>query len=91
MPIELSNHNSQQIIMNIINNLKEHGGINIDTKKYLAVLLSKEAAISTNKILNDQEMQHLVDSLFACTQPDISPEGKPTLTIIGVEELDKRL
>ncbi|MDR1055724.1 MAG: DNA mismatch repair endonuclease MutL [Prevotellaceae bacterium] len=90
-PIELSANSIEYTINGILNGLKEHGGINIDTRKYVAVLMAKTAAIGVNRVLNEQEMQHLVDSLFACTQPDISPEGKSTLTIIGMDELDKRI
>jgi DNA mismatch repair protein MutL len=36
------------------------------------------------------EMQDLVDKLFACQQPNLSPDGKPTITILGVDELEKR-
>lgn len=91
LPIELSTNNVSEIINNIISTLKEHGGLQqYETHKSIANILAKSAAIGSNRALNDHEMQHLVDSLFACTQPDISPEGKPTLTIIGVDELDKR-
>ena len=90
MPIELGQSDANQIINDIIISIKEYGGINIDTKKYIATLMAKNAAIKPNQMLNEQEMQYLVDSLFACTQPDISPEGKPTLTIVGMDELEKR-
>lgn len=90
-PIELSANNAHTLINTILNDIKEHGAINLDIKKQVAITLAKSAAIGVSQSLNEQEMQHLVDSLFACTQPDISPEGKPTLTIIGTDELDKRL
>ena len=35
-------------------------------------------------------MQVLVDQLFQCTIPEITPGGKPTMSIIGSEELNKK-
>jgi DNA mismatch repair protein MutL len=36
-----------------------------------------------------EEMKALVDELFACKVPDVSPGGKPIIQIISVEDLDK--
>jgi DNA mismatch repair protein MutL len=39
--------------------------------------------------LQPEEMDHLVDQLFACSSPNFSPDGKPVLTIIPMEEIEK--
>ena len=35
-------------------------------------------------------MENLFDTLFACQAPNYSPKGKPVISIITLEEIDKR-
>jgi len=53
--------------------------------------MAKAAAIGYNRNLSAFEMQELVDKLFACNHPNFSPDGKKVLTIIEMDELDKKL
>ncbi|MDR0730015.1 MAG: DNA mismatch repair endonuclease MutL [Prevotellaceae bacterium] len=56
----------------------------------LAVSLAKAAAGNSHESLTSFEAQALIDNLFACREPSLSPEGKPTLQIISIEEIDRR-
>jgi DNA mismatch repair protein MutL len=33
----------------------------------------------------------MIDQLFACASPNFSPDGKPTLAIIPLEDIEKFL
>jgi DNA mismatch repair protein MutL len=35
-------------------------------------------------------MEDLFDTLFACSGPNYSPKGKPVISILTMEEIDKR-
>jgi DNA mismatch repair protein MutL len=48
------------------------------------------SAIQYGKVLNQGEMEDLFDTLFACQAPNYSPKGKPVISIITLEEIDKR-
>jgi len=48
------------------------------------------SAIPYGKILNHNEMENLFDTLFACQSPNYSPKGKPVISIISLEDIDKR-
>lgn len=75
----------------IITSLKEEQTtIQGDTHQKLATSMAKAASIGYNKALTPVEMQDLVDKLFACQHPNLSPEGKGILTIISLDELEKR-
>jgi DNA mismatch repair protein MutL len=52
--------------------------------------MSAAAAINYGKQLSRQEMELLFDMLFACSSPNYSPSGKPVVTILSVEEIDKK-
>lgn len=73
--------------------LEEYKNSPVDAKgkvrEQVAISLAKAAAINYGTELKPEEMNHLIDSLFACGTPNYSPEGKPVLSIIQLEDLEK--
>jgi len=51
--------------------------------------LAWQQAIKAGTSLTQKEMKHLVEDLFACATPNITPNGKPTYTSFKKTELDK--
>jgi DNA mismatch repair protein MutL len=56
----------------------------------LAAGMACASAIPYGKALNRHEMEDLIDTLFACSSPNYSPKGKPVISIITLDEIDKR-
>ena len=56
----------------------------------LAKSLANGMAVRTGILLNPAEQQHLVNKLFACKEPNLSPFNKTVFSKISVEELDKK-
>jgi len=40
-------------------------------------------------MLSEKEMRHLVQDLFACEQPNISPDGNPTYLEFKQDQLER--
>jgi DNA mismatch repair protein MutL len=59
-------------------------------KEKVAAAMACATAIQYGKSLSHEEMENLFDILFACKAPNYSPKGKPVITIITLEEIDKR-
>lgn len=59
-------------------------------KEKVAAALASASAIPYGKPLTHKEMEDLFDTLFACAGPNYSPTGKPVISIIATEEIDKR-
>jgi len=59
-------------------------------KEKVASAMASASSIPYGKTLSSGEMENLFDTLFACKAPNYSPKGKPVITIITIEELDKR-
>ena len=59
-------------------------------KEKIAIAMACASAIPYGKILNQNEMEEFFDTLFACQSPNYSPKGKPVISIITLEEIDKR-
>ena len=59
-------------------------------KEKLAAAMASASAIPYGKPLSNIEMETLFDSLFSCSLPNYTPKGKAIVSIITVDELDKR-
>jgi len=59
-------------------------------REKFAAAMAGASAIPYGKTLVQGEMEDLFDTLFACGSPNYSPKGKPVISIITLEELDKR-
>lgn len=56
----------------------------------VSAALAAASAIPYGKPLTQNEMEDLFDTLFACRGPNYSPGGKPVISILTSEEIDKR-
>lgn len=56
----------------------------------LARSLAKSTGIKKGQQLGIEEMQTLIDELFACEQPFYTPSGKPTTVTVPLNELEKK-
>ena len=52
--------------------------------------LAKSMSIKNGQNLNPNEMEYIVNGLFACKEPNVSPFQKPTFITMSVDDLDKK-
>jgi DNA mismatch repair protein MutL len=90
-PASLPAIDAAQLLEELLLTLHENAA-DLKTQRHekLALSLAKAAAGTSGEPLNTSEAQALVDNLFACKEPALSPEGKATLQIITMEEIDRR-
>jgi DNA mismatch repair protein MutL len=77
----------EELINNLQNEIPESSFSQSDT---IAKSMAKSLAVKSGTYLTDKEQENLVNSLFACKEPTISPFQKPTFITFTVEDLDKR-
>nr|WP_321222776.1 DNA mismatch repair endonuclease MutL [uncultured Psychroserpens sp.] len=63
---------------------------NFSATDLLAKSMSKSLAIKTGQNLTRFEQEHLVNSLFACKEPTVSPTNKVTFITMSVDDFDKK-
>ncbi len=69
---------------------KEKGGdIRGERDRMVAWALARTGAIKPGKVLMPREMRELLDQLFACREPGLTPDGKAVFRIIPLEDIDK--
>ncbi len=56
----------------------------------LAKSLAKSMAVKSGNLLHSTEQQHIVNRLFACKEPSLSPSNKSIFVTLTVDELDKK-
>ncbi len=63
---------------------------NLSLTDLLAKSMAKSLAIKTGQRLNKHEQEHLVNSLFACKEPSVTPSNKPIFITMKLEDFDKK-
>ena len=91
IPVNIKEHEIgdllEQLIADVENEVPES---NFSAVDLLAKSMAKTLAIRNGVSLSNMEQEHLVNSLFACKEPTVSPFNKPTFVNISPEELDKK-
>jgi len=77
----------EQLISDFENEVPEN---NFSQTDLLAKSLAKSMAVKSGNLLNDTEQLHIVNGLFACKEPSLTPFNKPVFITLPVEELEKK-
>jgi DNA mismatch repair protein MutL len=56
----------------------------------LAKLMACKGAVKAGQKLSQQEMESLINRLFACREPYFCPHGRPAILKVTIEELDRK-
>ena len=91
IPADMTNEDPVQLIEGILESYKSNMlDFRSDRRSGLIRAMARNMAIRPGKKLQPEEMQILIDELFACSLPDKSPSGRPTLSIISIAELSEQ-
>jgi DNA mismatch repair protein MutL len=77
----------EQLISDVENEVPDS---NFSATDLLAKSMAKSLAIKTGQSLKKDEQEHLVNKLFACKEPNVSPTNRVTFITMSVDELDKK-
>ncbi len=77
----------EELISNLQNEVPEN---TFSLNDGIAKSMAKSLAVKTGTILTERERENLVNALFACKEPNISPFNRPTFVTLSVEDLDKK-
>jgi len=66
-------------------------GLGLDKSTNLARSLAFSLSAKSGRRLFTEEMIHLIDELFSCKAPDLTPDGRKVFTIIPVDQIDQLL
>ena len=69
---------------------EDHSALEEMMTATLAGRLARLGALSGDSVTNPTEAQRLIDSLFACGNPEYTAGGRRIISIVSMDELDKR-
>jgi DNA mismatch repair protein MutL len=77
----------EQLVSDLQDGIPESSFSQNDT---IAKSIAKSLAVRTGTFLTEKEQENIVNSLFACKEPNVSPFQKPTFITMSVEDIDKK-
>jgi DNA mismatch repair protein MutL len=91
VPADTADYDSSALLEGLIENYKQNLlELRSDKRENLARSMAYNMAVKSGKTLSQEEMNNLIDELFACKMPYSTPAGKPTVTTFSLDDLDKR-
>ncbi|WP_396158441.1 DNA mismatch repair endonuclease MutL [Flavobacterium sp.] len=91
LPAQISESNVTEILQDLIYNLQENvPEDSFSLSDSISKFMAKSVAIKSGKYLNTIELENIVNGLFACKDPNVSPFQKPIFITLTTEDLDKR-
>ena len=91
VPADTIDHDSAALLEGLIENYKQNlQELKTNKRENLARSMARNMSIKSGKVLTQEEMNNLIDELFACKMPYSTPSGKPAITTFSIDELDKR-
>ncbi len=91
-PGTLDSTSPVEIIESLLEDIKSTAAdLKEKAREKVAASLARASAIPYGYTMKTEEINQLIDQLFACTTPNFSPAGKQVLTIIPVEQFEKML
>lgn len=90
VPSEMGWGNEKTILKEIIDDYQAHHREYASYREGIAASFSCQAAVKAGDKLSKEEMQTLVDRLFATKHPYYCPHGRPIIVNLSLDELDRR-
>lgn len=92
VPSDAVGMNVVSLMHDMLGSAEETGlSVKDEANKLVALSLARNTAIPQGQVLNNDEMDNLVNDLFACSSQNYSPDGKKILGILNQQDIDHLL
>ena len=90
-PVEIQANRSKEIIEQIAANFKSSDQKeDVQIKDLVLKSITISSAIKGGTKLGLEQMQHIIDELFACENYQVSPHGKPIMMTYNLDDITKK-
>ena len=89
VPAGISSSEEVSLLEDLLEQFKLGTNLRLGTREKLCRAMSKAGALKRGKSLNQTEMQTLIDELFACQNPLMSPSGNRCFLTYNLSELSE--
>ncbi len=92
IPSGLEGINVQKLVGDMIDaTVEKHSSVADDINRTLALSLARNAAIPQGQVLGNDEMEAVINELFACSNVNYTPDGKKILCIFRQQDIESML
>jgi DNA mismatch repair protein MutL len=91
LPVTFSESDVTTVLDKLLSDL--HTGIpgnSFSQNDVIAKSMAQSLAVKAGTYLTEKEQEHLINGLFACKDPSVSPHQKTTFITMNVEDVDKK-
>ncbi len=91
LPVEMNEDQVEPVLQQLIRDSEDQvPGRNFSLSDLVAKSLASALAIKSGKKLSLDEQEYLVDKLFSCKEPNVSPFNTCTFITVSVDDLEKK-
>ncbi|MDW3196277.1 MAG: DNA mismatch repair endonuclease MutL [Cytophagales bacterium] len=88
VPADLSGQNEKEVLEGLLEQFKQNKEeLQLEHHENLARSLAVRTSMRKGKILNQKETDELIDRLFACEQPNYTPNGNSIFVVLGLDRI----
>jgi len=91
VPASVEGINPAEMVRNMVASTDKSQGDEEEAFRSMALSLARSAAIPYGQVLNNDEMENVVNTLFSCSNVNYTPDGKKILAIMPQQDLDRQL
>ena len=93
IPANIEGYDPLSLVRNIVTDAAEKGSSATADELHavLALSMARNTAIDYGQVLNNDEMERLVNELFACANANYTPDGQSILAILPQADIDRLL
>jgi DNA mismatch repair protein MutL len=89
-PTEVQDIDLQNTIETLLESLKwNKNNLSISIQENIALAAANSSAVKCGKILEQAEMKSIIDRLFACSNPNHSPDNKKVFVSLSIEDIEE--
>lgn len=89
LPAEASGRNEKELVEGLLEQFKQNQAtLSVPLQDNLARSLAKRTAVRRGQVLAQAEMESLVERLFACHNPNYSPDGSTTFFTFETSKIE---
>lgn len=88
IPADIAAGDEKHMLDDLLQQFKQNKKeLNLPLQENLARSMAKRCCVKANAFLSSEEMQSIIDQLFACENPNYTPNGDKIVAIWGKEQL----
>ncbi len=92
VPAGLDGLNYVNLVQDLVASARDRSASAIDEINHAVALgLARNAAVAYGQVLSNNEMENIVNDLFACSNFNYTPDGKKVLTLLRQSEIEHLL